>query len=126
MDTTSETAGTLTCETLNDDTFSCGDTDYTMKAGGTMAMTFSVSDTSFSYGMDLNSTIAGGAFGDDGTEFDCSFGFTFTAAELESLSSGGGAGFNCDDFDFSCSVGGEDVKCEDLKTAFGEDSNSCS
>lgn len=126
LETTSETAGTLTCTTLADDTFSCGETEYTMKEGGTIAMTFSISDTSFSYGMDLNSTIAGGAFGDDGSAFDYSFGFTFTATELEALSSGGGSGFDCDDFDFSCSVGGEEVKCDDLKTAFGEESNACS
>ena len=119
------TSGTLSCETLADDTFTCGDIEYTMKEGGTVAMTFTVTDTLFSYGLDMNATIGGGAFG-DGTTFDCAFGFSFTADELEALASGGGDGFDCDDFDFSCSIGGTTIQCTDLKTAFADESNACS
>jgi len=123
-DSETGTSGTFSCETLADDTFSCGDIEYTMKEGGTVAMTFAVTDTLFSYGLDMKATIGGGAFG-DGTAFDCNFGFAFSADELEALANGGGEAFDCDDFDFSCSIGGSTIQCEDLKTAFGEESNSC-
>jgi hypothetical protein len=124
-DSDAGTSGTLSCETLADDTFTCGDIEYTMKEGGTIAMTFAITDTLFSYGMNLDATIGGGAFG-DGTAFDCNFGFSFTAAELEALASGGGDAFDCSDFDYSCSIGGTTIQCEDLKTAFAEESNACS
>lgn len=123
-DSETATSGTLSCETLADDTFTCGDTEYTMKEGGTIALTFTVTDTLLSYGMNLDATIGGGAFG-DGTTFDCAFGFSFTTDELEALATGGGDTFDCDDFDFSCSIGGSTIKCEDLKTAFAEESNAC-
>jgi hypothetical protein len=123
-------AFSLSCTTLQDDTMECGSTTYTLEEGGTMAMDFSTEGTApdlvLNYAMDMNMTISGGEFG-DGTEFDCNWGFTFTQAQLAELESGSGtAGMNCESIDFSCTIGGAEVTCEDLNTAMVDDSNACS
>jgi hypothetical protein len=122
---------TMNCETLRDDTMACGSTTYTMKSGGTIDMiintTVSGEDMTIAFAIDMNANIAGGAFGDAGTAFDCNYGFEFSAAELEAISSSGaGANLDCDDIDFSCTIGGTAIDCNTMKTTFSEEASSCS
>ena len=121
----------MSCTTLQDDTLTCGSTTYTMKQGGTFEMTGSTTgtgmdDMSFNFGMDMNMTIAGGAFGDEGSAFDCNWSFSFTAAQMSEMGSDTGAALDCDSLEFSCTIGGTAISCQDLKTSMTENTETCS
>lgn len=108
--------------TAVDDSVSCGSETYTLSNFAyTATMSYAVSNTTlaFTYDMDMNGDVAGGGLSG---AVDCSVGFDFNY-DLSSGAPTTEPTMDCDDLNFSCTVGGAAVTCADLQT--GADGFAC-
>lgn len=105
---------TLTCSSM-DQTLACGSDSYTL-SDFTYASTVSFDLTSYqvTLGMSMDGDVSGAASG----TLDCDIGFTMNLQDTSAESE-----IDCEDLDYSCTLAGAAITCEELSSSAG--SASC-
>lgn len=104
----------ITCTNLSD-TAVCGGTTFTLtnfNYSSTFAMTnISGDNADITVSMDFDGVVTGGAF--NSTSVDCKMGFSTDVAQ----GARSATTFDCDDVNYSCSVGGTPITCTELSSS---------
>lgn len=121
---------TITCTLPADDTYTCKDETYTMKAGSKLTLTQTNSGDVYTLDIGLVGTVTGGDL--DDSSFDCKIGITFDVAKmLAAIQAEDEDGMEeaiavkCGIEGYACKVDGDDVDCDDLTDATQDPEKSC-